>query len=205
MALFEIDLGQKIILVEGNHEEKHKRYRKHCIENPEIAKSMESLQPELSSITKSLSKDNIDLLENAIPFFRIEKHNFLIVHGGIPNNMWNFPTSLEEINASSKSKKYFSQTLRTRYVCSKTGRMLDLGKEGPDDLYWADVYNGRFGTVIFGHQPFPNRPKIFPNAIGIDTGAVYGYGLTAMIVEESGSYNFIIVPTQEYQTYNKHY
>jgi serine/threonine protein phosphatase 1 len=47
---------------------------------------------------------------------------------------------------------------------------------------WFDVYDGD-QTVIFGHWVF-NEPVVRENAIGIDTGCVYGGRLTACVLPE---------------------
>ena len=61
--------------------------------------------------------------------------------------------------------------MRTRYIDAKKD-FIELQRE-TGDPYWADVYDGRFGHVIFGHQPFIDGVKYFKHATGIDTGAVF--------------------------------
>ena len=56
------------------------------------------------------------------------------------------------------------------------------GKEEEEDPFWAESYDGRFGTVVFGHQAF-GEAKFFNHAVGIDTGCVYGNKLSAIIFE----------------------
>ncbi len=63
-----------------------------------------------------------------------------------------------------------------------------LDKQETDDLLWirrSFIYSEYdFGKrVIFGHTPFL-KPQIFPNKIGIDTGAVYGNKLTCVKLPE---------------------
>lgn len=77
------------------------------------------------------------------------------------------------------------------------GSFISLGDESADDPFWASVYDGRFGLVVFGHEPF-SSVKHFAHAVGIDTGAVYGGGLAAMVVEPDGSYSFTVVPTEKF-------
>ena len=62
--------------------------------------------------------------------------------------------------------------MRTRYIDAQKG-FIGLGHEKSGDPYWADVYDGRFGHVIFGHQPFLEGVKYFNHATGIDTGASF--------------------------------
>lgn len=76
------------------------------------------------------------------------------------------------------------------------GDFISLGEEGPDDPFWADVYDGRFGHVYFGHSPFPQatEPVQFPYATGLDLGAVFGGRLAAAILEEGQEPRFVSVP-----------
>ena len=46
---------------------------------------------------------------------------------------------------------------------------------------WYEVYDGE-KIVLFGHWP-TSTPRRGPRALGLDTGCVYGYELTAYIVE----------------------
>jgi hypothetical protein len=77
------------------------------------------------------------------------------------------------------------------------GSFIPLGQETPEDPFWADVYDGRFGTVYFGHSPYPEaaEPVEFPHAVGVDLGAVFGNRLAAAIVEPDGSRSFVSVPS----------
>jgi len=187
-----------VVLVEGNHEDKHRRFRKNIRERPDTAREMADRTPELSEITSRLSSEDIGFLESAVPFHRIEEHNILVVHAGIPGSMTDFPETLEEARSlGGKRKKRFGQILRTRHIHHETGKMLPLGSEGPDDHFWAETHDGRFGHIVFGHEPFLDGVAHFNHATGIDTGAVFGGGLTAMIVEEDGSRDFVSVPSRK--------
>lgn len=86
------------------------------------------------------------------------------------------------------------QVLRTRYVDAGTGRMLALGSETASDPFWAEVYDGRFGHLVFGHSPFLDGPAHFAFATGIDTGCVHGGALTAMLIAADGERSFVSVP-----------
>jgi hypothetical protein len=80
-------------------------------------------------------------------------------------------------------------------VIREKGRPLALGTEGPHDPFWADVYDGRFGTAYFGHQPYleAESPVEFPHAVGLDLGAVFGNRLAAVVIEPDGNRRFVIV------------
>jgi serine/threonine protein phosphatase 1 len=53
---------------------------------------------------------------------------------------------------------------------------------GDKEIPWFDVYRGN-QTVIFGHWVF-GEPLIRKNALGIDTGCVYGGRLTACVLPQ---------------------
>ena len=190
----ELALNHQIVLVKGNHESRNERYRTNIVKNPEAAASMNNPE-ELAANLAALSPEDIAFLDAAPLFHRTGK--YLVVHGGIPGSMTFFPHSpLYFAEKTKKEKKAFEIILLTRYVDKASGKMLPLGSEKPGDPFWAEVYDGRFGHVIFGHQPF-DAPASFPHATGIDTGAVFGGTLTAMVVEE-GVESFLSVPGIRY-------
>lgn len=189
----------RVVLVEGNHEERHRRYRANLSARPAVARKQAEDSGELPGLTASLSDEGRAFLNAAVPFHRLPQHDVLVVHGGIPGNMRQFPETVAAAQAlSGKERDKFLKVLRTRYVDRKTGRFIGLGDEAPDDPFWADVYDGRFGHVVFGHHPFMEGPARFPHATGIDTGAVHGGGLTAMILQADGARQLVTVPTPVY-------
>jgi predicted phosphodiesterase len=60
-------------------------------------------------------------------------------------------------------------------------RTLGEKRASPKGTPWYEVYDGA-QTVIFGHWPAP-VVRHGARAIGLDTGCVYGYELTAYIIE----------------------
>jgi serine/threonine protein phosphatase 1 len=179
----ELSASHDVTVVEGNHENKHTRFRANSGVRPGVAKKMAEAQPELESITGVLTQEDKEFLGSVVPFHRIPEHNVLVVHAGIPANMDWFPSSVEEaVSLGGKKKKSFGQVMRVREVCKETGKFLALGAAGEDDPFWAEVWDGRFGHVVFGHTPCREVMK-FPHATGIDTGAVFGGKLTAMVID----------------------
>ena len=192
----ELSSKHDVVLVEGNHEDKHRRFRKHLAKGSDTAHKMKDAD-ELAEITDGLSADDKAFLDSAVPFHRIPEHNILVVHAGIPGDMTEFPENVEEAQAlGGKRKKKFQLVMRTRFVNGETGKMLQLGAETESDPFWAEVFDGRFGHVVFGHQPFMDGVREFPHATGIDTGAVFGGGLTAMVIE-GGEKSFVSVPSRK--------
>jgi diadenosine tetraphosphatase ApaH/serine/threonine PP2A family protein phosphatase len=60
-------------------------------------------------------------------------------------------------------------------------RTLGEDRTNREGTPWYEVYDGE-KIVLFGHWPAP-EPRRARRAIGLDTGCVYGYQLTAYIVE----------------------
>ena len=194
----ELAKTHNVVVVEGNHEDKHRRFRTNLVARPEVAAKMVERQAELAEITDALSPEDVAFLDAAVPFHRIEQHNVLVVHGGIPANMDTFPATVEEARSlGGKRKRAFQHILRTRHVHGETGKMVQLGAETEADPFWAETFDGRFGHVVFGHEPFMDGPGLFPHATGVDTGAVFGGRLTAMVVDEDGSRSFASVPSRK--------
>ena len=60
-------------------------------------------------------------------------------------------------------------------------RTLGGDRTSRDGVPWYDIYDEE-KVVLFGHWPAP-KPRRGPRAIGLDTGCVYGFQLTAYIIE----------------------
>jgi hypothetical protein len=83
-----------------------------------------------------------------------------------------------------------------RYL-NKDGKPIPYKNFKDRHSFWSETYNGREGFIIFGHQPF-KEPKIEEHAIGIDTGAVYGGSLSAIVFNQ----NILGVDIKNYKLYN---
>lgn len=176
-----------ITLVDGNHEDRHRRYQRNLTARPPIAAQQAREAPELAALHAQLSPAGRAFLDAAVPFHRLTAHGVLVVHGGIPGDMQSFPSSVEEAEQlDGRARERFRKVLRTRFIDQLTGGFVGLGQENPGDPFWAEMYDGRFGHVVFGHNPFLDGPAEFPHATGIDTGAVHGGALTALIYPQSG-------------------
>jgi len=148
----------------GNHEEKLLRYLKHKKTNK---KSPITLDVDEQNIVDCLTQKHIKFLEE-LPLF-VKYENITIVHGGLQNHM--------DLNTLLKRDK--EKLLRMRYL-DQDGNYLTLNKEDKDSIFWADVYDGNQGFIVYGHQWF-NEVKKNKHAIGIDTGCVYENKLTAIV------------------------
>lgn len=123
-------------------------------ENVELKEPQKEAHKELKG-----EKDAYMQFLSSLPF-TIDLDTHLVVHAGLRPNV-----------------ELHSQT---------TGDLTGLRTLGPDPesdegTPWYYVYNGE-KTVLFGHWP-AKEPRRGPKAIGLDTGCVYGYQLTAYIIE----------------------
>ena len=183
------------ILIEANHEDRHLRYQRNLTERPKIAQQMAKATSRLPELHAALSDKARAFLNSAVLFWRDPAHNVLCVHGGIPGNMKTLPDRASDIHdMPKKDQNWYRQILRTRFICRETGKMRSLGKEQDGDPFWAEDYDGRFGHVVFGHQPFFDGPAEFPHATGIDTGAVDGGALTALVLAQAGTREYVSIP-----------
>ena len=173
----------KVRLVEANHEDRHIRYRRNLSVRPKIARQQAEGFSPLPKLMAELDDEDWAFLESAVLF---------------PGNMHSFPDRLEEVEGMPvKHQRNLRQVLRTRCISAEDGRFLALGKEEEGDPFWAEVYDGRFGHVVFGHQPWFEGPREFPHATGIDTGAVDGGALTALVISEAGERSYVSIGQDE--------
>jgi len=123
-------------------------------EDIELKPSQKEAHKELKS-----EKEAYTTFLNRLPF-TIDLDTHLVVHAGLRPNV-----------------ELYSRTTgdMTRI------RTLGGDRESEDGTPWYHVYYGE-KIVLFGHWPAP-EPRRGKKAIGLDTGCVYGYDLTAYIIE----------------------
>jgi hypothetical protein len=142
---------------------------------------------QIAAITRRLGAADIDFLETGLLYFCIPQYRALVVHAGVPPGIGTLPADPREIATYPlKQRDLYMKMQRIRFV-SPEGKILQLGHETGRDRYWAELYDGRLGTVYFGHQVFmAPAPVAFPHALGLDLGAVHGGYLAAAILSEQG-------------------
>ncbi len=186
----------RVILIEGNHEEKHRRWRRHMGQGSPIADTMTGTQ-RMAALTQALSTADIAFLETGRLYFQIPQYQALAVHAGVPPALETLPADPQEIAAySRKQRDIYMQMLRVRFI-SPEGKIRHLGSETEDDRYWATFYDGRLGTVYFGHQVFmTSAPVAFAHAVGLDLGAVHG-GFLAAAILTAGGVTYALEPARQ--------
>jgi serine/threonine protein phosphatase 1 len=189
----------EVVLVEGNHEDRHRRYHVNTQKRPKVARTMAREAPELPALDAELSEDDRAYLATAVPFLHLPEWGALVVHGGISGTQRSFPETVEEASQwHGRRAKAFRKILRTRYVSAETGEFLALGANQPGDPFWADIYDGRFGHVIFGHQPWLDGPACFPSCHRHRYCRRAWRQLTALVLPEAGAPFFETVPGIDY-------
>jgi hypothetical protein len=96
---------------------------------------------------------------DSLPYTR-DLGAFLVVHAGIRPGVDMDKQSVEDLTE-----------LRT----------LGANRTSREGVPWYQFYSGD-KIALFGHWPAP-EPRRGPRALGLDTGCVYGYKLTAYIIE----------------------
>jgi Calcineurin-like phosphoesterase len=104
-------------------------------------------------------KDAYSQFLNRLPFI-IDLDTHLVVHAGIRPNV-----------------ELYAQTTGDLTQI----RTLGGDRESEEGTPWYHAYYGE-KVILFGHWPAP-EPRRGKKAIGLDTGCVYGYNLTAYIIE----------------------
>lgn len=161
---YHIDSGQAY-MIKGNHELKNiKKNRKG--ENLPIFKWIESLPIALSFVYNDSTR-------------------YTVVHAGVDSTMkW------YDLN-------YDLNVCYIRYLSNETKKMVSIVKERvdgkviytPKDLdvsLWHELYDGRFGYIISGHNNDPSGPKFYKYSCNIDTGVFMSGKLTAVIFGSKG-------------------
>lgn len=174
--------NKKIVAIRGNHEDRFIRYKKHQDlqkltgkKNPMVFKEKEK------ELFFSLNNDDFRFLNSTKYFIKIGL--LTVVHAGITNKIF----------LKKATRSDFAKVMRVRFVDEK-GEYLSLDEKDKICCFWSEVYDNHEGFIVYGHQPFL-KPKIDRFSIGIDTGAVYGNYLSAVVfdIEEDvdiSSYRF---------------
>jgi len=120
--------------------------------------SLKPLQRECARQLKAGRERYAAYLESLPPYIDLGSH--VVVHAGLRPNVQLAEQSLEDLT--------------------------ELRTLGPDPANrkgqpWYEEYRDD-KTALFGHWPAP-EPRRGPRAIGLDTGCVYGYRLTAYVIE----------------------
>ncbi len=152
--------------ITGNHEEKAVRYRYHELNGK--GKNPVYLSSSQQDVYDELDDECFEYLFSMVCFMRFGK--LTLLHAGMTNSM----------KLDSLTKKEQQLIMHIRWL-DRNEHFVSLEEtKSRGDHFWASVYDGHEGFIVYGHQPFKSVRKD-RYALGIDTGCVYGNKLTAAI------------------------
>ncbi|HWT02099.1 MAG TPA: metallophosphoesterase family protein [Pyrinomonadaceae bacterium] len=144
---------ERFSAVLGNHDRALRRYWRG--EGVALKESQERARAELAAADEARYSAYIQSLP-----LTIDLGSHLVVHAGVRPGVALAAQSVEDLTE-----------LRT----------LGDDRTSREGVPWYERYDGA-QTVLFGHWPAPG-PRRGPRAIGLDTGCVYGFQLTAYVIE----------------------
>ena len=182
----------------GNHEEKHLRWLQY--EKSGKPHKMRRVEDYPKVGLTDAQEDY--LINKSVLYFRDPEDALVVVHGGISQRAW-LPTEPRWAALDKEARKHHKVLLYTRFQ-SPEGYSVMLGQETPEDVWWGNAYDGRFGTAVYGHQAYDTQehPQEHPHALGVDLGCVYGNKLCAAIFLDGVHVDTLTV--QAKATYRSH-
>jgi hypothetical protein len=166
-----VDLAIQWESVEGNHEERHLWYVDH--------KTPESQMPPTHVATRrQLRPEHYEYFRKLPLYIRLPEVNAVVVHAGV------YPGIPIE-------KQEASHLLHIQAICPPNKRSYWPSKAPEGYKFWTNFYAGA-ERVIFGHSVL-TKPLLTDKICGVDTGAVFGNTLTAVILPE---WQIVSVPSR---------
>jgi hypothetical protein len=166
-----VELAMQHECILGNHEEKHLMQRHF----PGLFLSADHL-----ATRNALTERHYEYLAKLPKLLRLPENNAAVVHaGGFPG------VPLEE--------QATRHLLHIQNIKPPSKKTVWPSKSPADFTFWANFWTGP-ERLIFGHTVL-SAPLVMPFAVGIDTGAVFGHGLTAVILPE---WKIFTLPTPDY-------
>jgi serine/threonine protein phosphatase 1 len=172
-----VELAMQHEAILGNHEENHLHRQ---FSHPD------KLTPDHLNTRNQLEPHHYDYFKALPLFIRLSEYNAAVVHAGVYPGL-----PLEEqpaylllhgqcispqtLNGQPHFKSYWSSKAPAGYT------------------FWANHWQGP-ERIIFGHTVL-DQPLVSEWAVGIDTGAVFGRGLTAVVLPD---WEIVSVPSKRY-------
>jgi Calcineurin-like phosphoesterase len=166
LAMFR-KLGAKS--VRGNHDQAVLRWQ-----DPEVRDAVAERAPHHLRLARELSDDDWAVLQALPLWLHLPEYGVLIVHAGIVPGL--------PLESHDPELLMNMRTLRPD----------GTGSRRPEDgVLWGTKWPGP-ERVLFGHHATAGL-QVHPHALGLDSGCVYGHGLTACILPED---RIVTVPSR---------
>jgi serine/threonine protein phosphatase 1 len=190
--LRQLDCNGQLVRVKGNHEVKFVKFANRYKRDPQRASEHKYAANMLKTLS-ALDDSDIEWLSQAALWAPLSQFNGIVVHAGFEPGMRHLPPVGNMADSDIESA---SALIYCRYI--KNGKMVRLGSEDDSCQFWADLYDGRWGHVFYGHQPWlMDEPRLTSNTSGLDLGCVVGGRLAAAVLE-SGKVHYASVPGAQY-------
>ena len=165
--------ADQALCIAGNHDAKLLKYLKG--KKVTIAHGMQTTVTELEAKDDEYKREMYKFLNTLISHYVLDGGRLVVAHAGL------------------KEDYHGKASGRVREFClygDTTGESDEFGL--PVRLDWAKDYRGE-ATVVYGHTPVP-KPVWLNRTINIDTGCVFGGGLTSLRYPEM---ELVTVPCKE--------
>lgn len=167
-----VELAMRHECVLGNHEERHLQQRR---------SPSGRLSPGHRFTRERLRDEHYEYFASLPHFLRLPEFNAVVVHAGA------FPgVALEQQKPQ--------HLLHVQHLKPPGTKSYWPSKAPADFSFWTNHWRGP-ERVIFGHSVL-SEPLMSEWAVGIDTGAVFGRGLTALLLPE---WRCFTLPTPDYR------
>jgi hypothetical protein len=163
-----VELAMQHECILGNHEEKHLHYQKYY-----NAGSTDIL-PDHQRTRSQLAPQHYDYFKSLPLYIRLPEYKAVVVHAGVyPGfSIENQPASLLLHGQCIKPSQSGTPSFKSYWP----------SKAPADTRFWVHFWRGP-ERVIFGHTVL-DKPLVSKYAVGIDTGAVFGRRLTAIVLPD---------------------
>lgn len=166
-----VELAMKYECVLGNHEEKHLQQRRRVAEK---------LSPDHLTTRNALDDAHYAFFARLPHFIRLPEFGAAVVHAGC------FPgVPLEQQSTH--------HLLHLQHINPPATKSFWPSKAPADHQFWTNFWEGP-ERIIFGHSVL-DRPLVTKWAVGVDTGAVFGRGLTALVLPD---WELVTLPTRDH-------
>ena len=155
-----VELAMRHESILGNHEEKHLQQRR----RPD-----DRLQPDHLETRRALGPEHLDWFARLPKVLRLPEHGAAVVHAG----------ALPDVPLEKQDPYHL---LHAQCVLPPERKSYWPSKAPSDHLFWTHWWRGP-ERLIFGHSVL-SKPLVTEFAVGIDTGAVHGHSLTAVILPD---------------------